>query len=268
MEVSDQLLRLVRLQEVSREIRAANDLVSAAPRRMEEIENRFRERNAEFVAVQQRYEALETDRCTRTEELETLEESRKKYMDDLMGVQNQREYAAMLKEIDSVKSRIAEHDEAILKDMEEIESVKEELATHADHIQTERELVERERVEVEAAGAEAREAIVRLEKERSGVESELPRDLVATVRRLEAGRRGQFLSKADDGICQSCFVRVRPQGFQEIKLALKIHFCSNCKRLLYHEPSLGRTAAAKAEGGSGDSGEPEPGQVGSGAAGP
>ncbi len=262
MEVRDQLLRLVRLQEVLQEIRAANDLVNAAPHRMEEIENRFRERNAEYVAVQQRFDALESDQRTRGVELATLEESRKKYMDDLMGVQNQREYAAMLKEIDGVKSRIAEHEDAILKDMEEIESVKEELTTHADHINAERELVKKECAEVEAASEDARQAIARLETERHLVESELPRNLVATVRRLEAGRQGRFLSKAEDGICQSCFVRVRPQGFQEVKLALKIHFCSNCKRLLYHEPSLSRlAAAAKAESGGGDSGDPTPDQI-------
>ncbi len=246
VEVLDQLLRLVRLQEVSQEIRAANDLVSAAPQHMEEIENRFRERNAEYVAVQQRADALATDQSTRSVELATLEESRKKYMDDLMGVQNQREYAAMLKEIDSVKSRIAEHEDAILKDMEEIESVKEELATHADHISAERELVKKECAEVEAASEDARQVIARLETERHLVESELPRNLVATVRRLEAGRQGRFLSNAEDGICQSCFVRVRPQGFQEVKLALKIHYCSNCRRLLVHEPSLERMAAEAA----------------------
>jgi len=261
LDIGDQLLRLVRLQEVSHEIRAANELVNAAPHRMEEIESRFRERNAEYVAVQQRFDALETDQRTRTVELATLEESRKKYMDDLMGVQNQREYAAMLKEIDAVKSQIAEHEEAILKDMEAIESVTEELKTHADHIQAERELVKQECAEVEAASENAGQVIVRLEEERRRVESELPRNLVSTVRRLEAGRQGRFLSKAEDGICQSCFVRVRPQGFQEVKLALKIHCCSNCKRLLYHEPSLSRLAAAKAEGGSGDSGDPNPNQI-------
>jgi predicted nucleic acid-binding Zn-ribbon protein len=251
LEVRDQLLRLVRLQEVSQEIRAANDLVNAAPHRMGEIEGRFRERNAEYVAVQQRFEALETDQRTRSIELATLEESRKKYMDDLMGVQNQREYAAMLREIDQVKSSIAEHEEAILKDMEEIESVKEELSTHKEHIEAERVLVDKERAEVETATADAQQSIGGLEEERRQVESELPRSLVANVKRLEAGRRGQFLSKAEDGICQSCFVRVRPQGFQEVKLAIKIHICSNCKRLLYHEPSLSRhAAAASAESGS------------------
>ena len=173
-----------------------------------------------------------------------LEENLKKYMEDLMEVQNQREYAAMLKEIDAVKSRISEHEEAILKDMEEIETVKGDLASHESHIQEERKHVKKEHAEIEATADAARESIAHLGEERTQIESELPKSLLAAVRRLEIGRQGIFLSKAEDGICQSCFVRVRPQGFQEVKLAIKIHYCSNCKRLLYHQPSLERMAAA------------------------
>jgi predicted nucleic acid-binding Zn-ribbon protein len=236
----------VRLQEIAHAVRAAHDLVGNAPSRIEEIESRFRERNAEFVAVKQRNDALVADQATRSDELATLEVSKTKYMADLMQVQNQREYAAMLKEIDAVKSQISEHEEAILKDMEEIESVKIELAKHEEHIKSERERVDAERAEVEAAVGRSRESIAELERERAGIETELPASLVSSVRRLEASRQGLFLSKAEDGVCHSCFVRVRPQGFQEVKLAIKIHYCSNCKRLLYHEPSLKRMQAAAA----------------------
>jgi predicted nucleic acid-binding Zn-ribbon protein len=161
----------------------------------------------------------------------------------------------MLKEIDSVKSEISEHEDAIINDMEEIESVKTELATHEEHIKAERIQVARERTEVEVSVTQAGETITRLDDERAGIESELPSALVAGIRRIEAGRQGLFMSKADDGVCQSCFVRVRPQGFQEVKLALKIHYCSNCKRLMFHEPSLKRMAAAQ----SGDEASPESG---------
>jgi predicted nucleic acid-binding Zn-ribbon protein len=262
LEVREQLVRLVRLQEIAREVRAARALVEGAPMRVEEIENRFRERNAEFVAVQQRYEALDEDQRTRNEELITLEEHKTKYTADLMQVQNQREYAAMLKEIDSVKSQIAEHEEAILKDMEEIESVKTELATHEEHIKAERKLVEKECTEVEAGAESAREQIAKLEGERTQIESELPRTLVSSVHRLEPNRQGLFLTKAEDGVCQSCFVRVRPQGFQEIKLAIKIHACSNCKRLLYHAPTLERmTKESESRPEESSSGGPDTGTV-------
>jgi len=244
LEVRDQLERLVRLQEIADEARKARDLVEGAPARIEEIEARFRERNAEYVSVKQRYDALDEDQRTRNAELVTLEESKNKYTADLMQVQNQREYAAMLKEIDAVKAQISEHEEAVLKDMEELETVKGELASHEEHIKTERELVAKERAGVESDAAQARGRIAELDAERARIEGELPGPLVSTVHRLEPSRQGLFLTRAEDGVCQSCFVRVRPQGFQEIKLAVKIHTCSNCRRLLYHEPSLRRMTAA------------------------
>jgi len=236
--VKDQLHHLVRIQELVTAIRGGRAYVERAPQLIEEIEERFRERNAEYVAVKERHDALDADQRHRSSELTGLEQNRKKYQQDLMSVQNQREYAAMLREIDSVKSQIAEHEEAILKDMEEIEKVKEELSEHEQHIQEERKNVEVERSEVEAKAAATQITISTDEKERRELESGLPPVLVANVHRLEAGRQGIFLSRADDGTCQCCFVRVRPQVFQEIRQATKIHACSNCRRLLFHPPTL------------------------------
>jgi len=258
LELKDQLLQLVRLQDLILDTRAARSTVQGAPARIEEIEQRFRERNAEYVAVKQRFEALEEDQRTRSGELLQLEEHLKKYKADLMQVQNQREYAAMLREIDSIKASIAEHEEAILIDMEEIESTTKDLATHEEHIKAERESVARERAEVESASAESSQTIEVLTTERRSIESLLPRPLVAAILRLEEGRQGQVLSRAEEGVCQSCFVRVRPQVFQEIRRAQKIHYCSNCKRLLVHEPSL-KPAAEQEKSGPQDAASPPDG---------
>jgi predicted nucleic acid-binding Zn-ribbon protein len=228
------------------DIRLAQVVVGDAPGKIEEIEGRFRERNAEYVAIKERFDALNLDQKTRSGELTDLEERRKKFMEDLMHVQNQREYAAMLKEIDAVKAQISDHEEAILKDMEEVESLQGELETHEAHIKEEREAVEKERgtVEAEAGGAEA--AIEEKSAERASVEAELPAEMVRVIRQLETTRQGIFLSKAENGICQCCFVRVRPQVFQEIKQAAEVHTCSSCRRFLYHEPALRDQAGVKA----------------------
>jgi len=243
----EQLIRLVRIQELVDTVRRAERVLAAAPGKIEEIENHFRERNAEYVAIRDRFNELELDRKTRGEELEVLEESKIKYTDDLMRVKNQKEYAAMLKEIDGVKAQISEHEDAILRDMEEIEKLAGELATHKEHIAQEREAVAAEIKSVEGASNEARETIEELTAQRREFEQGLSRSLLASVRRLEEKRRGVFLSRALDGTCQSCFVRVRPQVFQEIKLATAVHSCSNCRRYLFFEPGI---TAALAETGS------------------
>ncbi len=238
LDAREQLERLLRIQELALEIQAARAVVEGAPRRIEEIESRFRERNAEYVAVRDRHDELEKDRKDRTLELTVLEESRKKYMESLMQVKNQREYAAALKELDACKAQIGAHEETILKDMEELETLKKDLDARTEHIDKERGLVESERSQVESDAAAAAERISRAEAERARVEAELPRDLVENLRRVEEGRQGLFLARAEKEMCQACFVRVRPQVFQEIRQATRIHICGNCRRYLYYEPAL------------------------------
>ena len=247
MTPKEQLIRLVRIQELADTVRQAEMVLSAAPGKIEEIENHFRERNAEFVAIRDRHDELELDRKTRGDELEVLEENKTKYTDDMMQVKNQKEYAAMLKEIDSVKAQISEHEDAILRDMEEIEKLKGELATHEAHIAKEREAVAVETKNVEDASNEARATIKTLAVQRHELETGLPPVLLASVRRIEEKRRGVFLSRALDGTCQTCYVRVRPQVFQEIKLATAVHSCENCRRFLFFEPGI---TAARVEAGT------------------
>ncbi len=238
MNTRQQLRELVRLQEIAYSARAQQERIDAAPGRLEAIESAFRERNAEYVSVRERFEAVEADRRNRSIELAALDEQRTKYQDDLMQVQNTREYAAILREIDTVKAHIGEHEESILRDLEETETLAADLAERQPAIEEERRRVDAERASVEAEVAESQKKITALVAERRELEGRLPRALVNSVERLEAGRQGVFLARADDGTCQSCYVRIRPQVFQEIRQATEIHSCSSCRRLLVFEASL------------------------------
>jgi len=238
LEAKEQLLRMVRIQELALEIAGAHAVIENAPARMEEIEERFRDRNTDYVALKDRFDEIEKDLRERNAELAELEESKKKYTNDLMQVQNQREYAATLKEIDAVKAQISEHEEAVIQGMEETESLGPRIETFSADIEVERKKVGEERAEVEREVAAAREKVARGQEERQQLEAELPASLRHSIRRVEELRHGRFLVTIEDGMCQACYVRVRPQAAQEIRLASHVHACSQCRRFLYHEPSL------------------------------
>jgi len=237
-DARSQLESLLGIQDLVLEILAARLVVEGAPGKIEEVEARFRERNAEYVATRERFEAIEAERAARSAELATLEESRKHFQDSLMQVKNQREYAAVLKEIDAVKARIAENEDAILASMDDVETLKTDLDSRAAHIETERAIVDTERSEIEAGVAAAQATIERATARRAELEATLPPALVGNVRRVEEGRRGVFLVRADREMCSACHVRVRPQVYQEIRQAQKLHACGNCKRYLYYEPAF------------------------------
>ena len=78
----------------------------------------------------------------------------------------------------------------------------------------------------------------------------MTKEVRATIHRLEPRRQGIFLALADHGTCQSCYVRVRPQVFQEIRTASVVHNCDSCKRFLYHA-SLASEPAGDVEAANG-----------------
>lgn len=248
MNAKEQTALLVRLQAVAQDVRRAEAVVAAAPGRIEEIEGRFRERNAEYVTVRDRHDELERDSRERDLELKTLEETHKKLMADLMQVQNQREYAALLKEIDTVKAKISGHEDKVLANMEELEGLRTELDSRKSHIDEERQVVERERAEVESDVQAAEATITQGRVERDAIESELPAPLLGSVRRVEQSRHGLFLVEVRDGTCQACYVRVRPQAFQEIKLGSRLHACGSCLRYLYYPPLLSESSGSDSTG--------------------
>lgn len=235
MDIKEQVIRLAEIQDLARGIQEAQKVLDEAPGKIEAIEQHFRERNAEYVAVKDRSDELKADQKRREERVKELEEARNKFKGNLMQVKNQREYTAVLQEIDTVSSEISGHEEAVIKNMEEIETLSSELAAHETHIQEERVKVDEETKAVEAAVVQAKAAIEELGAKREARQEGIPKAIVRNVILLEGQRQGVFLAKVDNGICSACFVRCRPQMVQEIKRSSKLHVCDSCRRYLFHE---------------------------------
>ena len=189
-----------------------------------EIEERFRERNAEYVAVKERHDALDADQRKRSGELTELESSQDvKYMDDLM----QRQQPARVRG-DAQGDRRRQGPRSprtkrrSSRTWKRSSSVKGELETHASHIQEERKIVESESAEVQSEADAATKQIGELEHGAGpGRVAIFPRRSSLRSAGSRAAARASSSPRPIDGTCQSCFVRVRPQVFQEIKARLE-----------------------------------------------
>ena len=174
MSVQQQMLDLLRLQELAASVSNTRNLIANAPARIEEIEERFRQRNTEYVEAKTRYDAIEEDHKARNSEVAELQIQLEHFNENLMKVQNQREYAAILKEIDDVKTRISGHETTILEQMDELEKLKGELQSMSEHITTERKVVAKEVAGVEEEVGQAETRRGQSLKERIKVEAGLP----------------------------------------------------------------------------------------------
>lgn len=237
------LERLIRLQEAADALRAAEAELERIPRERAGLESRLAEERARLDGAQKDLSECQGARRKHEGELLDLEGKRSKYKGQLMEVKTNKEYTAMLHEIEGVEQRISEMEDRILEEMERSEKL-------TDVVEKERVAFARVEKELGAEMAsldqrrrEMEQRREELQQRRDEVAQTLPdaqRELFQRVSRL----RGEAVARANDGMCQLCHVVLRPQMFVDVKRNEQIIQCPSCSRILYHEAPSDSSAAS------------------------
>ena len=227
--------RLIHLQQAESELKRVETGLAELPRRRQEAEAALAEERARLDAFKEGLDGSQKARRRLEGELQDLEAKRSKYKGQLMDVKTNKEYTAMLHEIEGVEREIRAREDLVLAEMEKAEVLAAEVKREEQEFKTAddqtkagmREMDEEER----RLGAEAE----RLAAERDAVAAEVPVAMLELFQRV-ARVRGTAVSEATkDAMCSQCHVKLRPQMFVELKRGDVFFQCPQCNRILYYE---------------------------------
>ena len=229
-----ELENLVRLQALDDEVRALETRLAAIPKEIAALQSEIatEKRNLEEAET-----ALgETQKAQRAFErdLSLAEEKHEKYKDQLMSVKSNEEYTAMQRQIEIAKQHISDIEDAILDGLDQIEALEARRRERDEELK--KGLVEITAMEKELEDERAR-LLKELDSRKSSRESILPSisdELLDEYQVIARSRGGVAVAEAMDEHCQVCMVRLRPQVFQELKIGDRVHYCGNCRRILFY----------------------------------
>jgi predicted nucleic acid-binding Zn-ribbon protein len=112
---------VVDLQKAHDELKAAEELLHGIPDWMRELHDEYSGRRAEIEAIEALIEAAAAERRTAEAGVEDSQEQLKHYQEQIGRVRNQREYSALLQEIDLIKQQIQRLEEQGIQAMEQQE---------------------------------------------------------------------------------------------------------------------------------------------------
>jgi predicted nucleic acid-binding Zn-ribbon protein len=229
------LEKLINLHHAEMEIKRLDAERAEVPRLREALEARVAEERARLDAAR---EALETSQKVRKENetaVQDLEGKRSKYRGQLMDVKTNKEYTAMLHEIETVEREIRSREDLILEEMERAESLAGEVAGEETAFRSVEEAARGEGAELDARGARLEDERKRMGVERERVAATIPERPLELYERV-ANLRGTGVAEARDGVCQACHVKMRPQPWVELRLNEQLFQCEACSRILYYDP--------------------------------
>jgi uncharacterized protein len=229
------LEKLVRLHHVDTELKRVLSDLGAIPRHRQEIDDRLARDRSHLDAAKAALEGSQKARKQNEASVQDLEAKRSKYKGQLMDVKTNKEYTAVLHEIEGVERDIKAREDLILEEMEKAEALSQDVKREETDFKAVEADAKREKGELEARTATLGALSQRLGKEHDEVAASVPEELLALYTRV-AKQRGTGVAEAREGMCQSCHVRMRVQIWVEVRKNDQIFQCESCARVMFYDP--------------------------------
>jgi predicted nucleic acid-binding Zn-ribbon protein len=232
--VDVQLQTLINLQAIDTRIAGLEADAARLPREIAAIHAAVEAAKKDAEQAKARLDAAKKDQRAKEKDLEVVQGKRAKNEARLYEVKTNKEYSAVLIEIEEIKQEKARMEEEVLVLMEAQERLTSDIReAEARFKQRESEGRSQEATLTEQLrGIEADLAGVRTE--RKELASKLPRNILADYDRILRARAGLALVPGTKpNYCGACGMTIPPQRLQELRAQSSLIPCESCGRYLY-----------------------------------
>ena len=241
--MNSELEKLIELQKTDSNIRRLKESIETADERRASIEQEFEQHASSIREIQTR---RDTARETRAE-LEKQIAEKQVYLEranrNLKTAQDQKQYETAMRETDSLQKQISALETKVLEQMTEVEESEQILADRADEINSLEGNRGQAVSEFDAELETNRRELAVESKKREKVFVTMPPNWASVYNRLvQRSSDGIAVAKLKNGACSACFMSLRPQVQQQLRVGDNIITCENCARILYIPPKDAKAA--------------------------
>lgn len=231
MQIETELL--VRLQSVDLEVKGIQETKEKGPARLQEMEKKAQSKGEEVAVMVEKQTELKKKKKDQETELEDSIVQLKKCQSKLMNVKTNREYQALLKEIEEIKKANRKREDEIVSQMEELERIESESKAKEEELALIKEEMEVEKRNVESILSQYDKELRELQKKRDAMARDVPEDLLKKYDFLRSKRNGLAIVGVENEVCLGCHMNIPPQLFNELLREEALKVCPSCQRIIY-----------------------------------
>jgi predicted nucleic acid-binding Zn-ribbon protein len=227
------LTRLIRLQQLESAADEARKKIADHPARTQALDARLQAAREVVADIKARLTAAADKRRAEEKEVAGVQTRLAKYKDQLLEVKTNREYTAMLHEIETAQNDIRTREDRILEVMMESDELNAAIKKSDAELKAAEKEIAAERATLETEMTRLQAEIEKTTAEREKLVADIDRRVLSIFETTAKGRKGVAVAEAKDGLCTICHVRLRPQVFNEVRKNESIIQCDSCRRILY-----------------------------------
>lgn len=209
----------------------ANELERIPPR-ITALDRKIAELDAAEKKAVDEFESTKKERRTLEQGLQDAEAQVIKYKGQLMSVKTNKEYTAMLKEIEQKEAEIEQKEERLLELMDEMEDGEEKHEALVSKIADERSRMLADKKSLEDRRAFLQSDTEKLSTQKPKLLSEVDPAIQKRYQRVLAAHSDLAVTRTENEHCGGCGTQLPPQVVVEVKKNKQLITCQSCGRIL------------------------------------
>ena len=226
---------LIELQGIDTKLRDLNELLGDLPSKVESLNQQEESTKKSLDEKKKRLKELEVEIQKRELEITQIDDKISKIKDQLFLVTNNKQYDALMIEMDHFKDKKSMFESETISFLEE----KEELTAYVKTLETElselSENLKQRRKKLESAISESADEKLLLEKQRKERVDTLDVNIISVYDKVMGAREGPAVVPIVGSGCGGCGAHIPPQTITEVRAGTAMHRCDMCGRFLYNE---------------------------------
>lgn len=233
--MKEKLLLLIRLQECDSQLVKLSAKKKKLPENMDKLDKEFSIFKAGIEKNKKKYDELKSRHVESENKIKRLNEGVVKIKERMLEVKNNKEYQAMLKEIEIAESSRGDIETEIISILEELDKLSVLVKQDEETFKQSRNKYEQERKIIEDDLNSIDSDAVDWEKKRKDLQKNVSDDLLAKYERIKKRSQGVGVISVWKAVCNGCHMNIPPQLYNELQKSDELHSCPNCNRIIYFQ---------------------------------
>jgi uncharacterized protein len=229
------LLLLIELQECDSQIVNLSTKKIKLPEKIAKLDEEFHLFKNGIEQNKRKYDELKARHIESENKIKKLNEAMIKTKERLLEVKNNKEYQAMLKEIEVAESSRGDIETEIISILEELDKLsilvkedEETLGQRKKEYEAEKKIIENDLSTIDADA-------VSWEQKRVDLRKDVSADILARYEKVKNRNNGVGVISVWKQVCNGCHMNIPPQLYNELQKTTELLSCPNCNRIMYFQ---------------------------------
>ena len=233
MAMREQISILVKLQAIDSDIRNIEKRLgkvdgekTALDSELEAFASSIKEKVSIGEEYQKTFRSLESDANMNIPKIAKSKEK-------LTSVKTNKEYQALLKEIEDLKTANSKIEDQMLEILEQNDTAEEQLREKKHQFESVKTRVAEEKATIAVTAEEDRTKLAGLQADFQTVLDTANPDILKAFKSVRSRIGNLAIAKVEDAVCTGCHMNIPPQMYIELQRFESLMYCPQCQRIIY-----------------------------------